>query len=158
MNSESLNNLAAYLGDDLGQSQDALADLFAMSELVDNIQRKIRQLGDASGIPAQQFFVLERLGMHGGQAPLAALLAELQMPKQTGTYVIDQLEKAQLVERVRDPRDRRRLVVALTEAGAKHLKEHLGPFYQQMVHATEAMNPTDRSAVIAGLATFLLEL
>jgi MarR family transcriptional regulator, 2-MHQ and catechol-resistance regulon repressor len=70
----------------------------------------------AAGLTVSQFGVLEAL-LHGG--PLCQRAIAQKILKSTGniTMVIDNLEKRQLVQRERDPEDRRFITVSLTDQG-----------------------------------------
>lgn len=70
----------------------------------------------AAGLTVSQFGVLEAL-LHGG--PLCQRAIAQKLLKSTGniTMVIDNLEKRQLVQRERDPEDRRFITVTLTDQG-----------------------------------------
>lgn len=50
--------------------------------------------------------------------PLSVLARTLHQQPQSTTEIADRLERAQLLERSRDPRDRRLVLVGLTPAGA----------------------------------------
>ena len=78
----------------------------------------------------------------------------LNIPKQTATYIVDALEKQDLVKRRRDERDRRRLAVALTAKGRRRMKSKLGPFYSAMLRAFSTLDNKDRVAIVRGLKQF----
>lgn len=132
----------------------AIADLFDIADLVDDIQRRIAVLAEEAGMPSLHFFLLEHLALHGGAAPLSELLLALNVPKQSATYIVDQLEKQGLVERRMDERDRRRFEVALTQKGKRRVKSGLGPFYSSMLAAFDTVSHRDRTAILRGLGQF----
>ena len=132
----------------------AIADLFDISDLVADIQRRIGHLAEEAGMPSLHFFLLEHLALHGGAAPLSELLLALNVPKQSATYIVDQLEKQGLVERRRDEQDRRRFEVALTRKGKRRTKLGLGPFYRSMFGAFGTISNRDRAAILKGLGRF----
>jgi len=134
---------------------DAIADLFVSAHLIEQIERRIRDLAGQSGIPPHHFFVLERLALHGGSAPLAELLKELGLPKQSATYILDRLEKNGMIERQKDTHDRRRLNMVLTEAGDSFVRKHFKPFYDAMLEAISGVPQKERKAMTNGLRTLL---
>ena len=137
---------------------EAIADLFDLADLIDDIQQRIRDLAEETGMPALHFFLLEHLALTGGQAPLGELLRALNVPKQSATYIIDKLQDSGLVERRPDERDRRRLTVALTRKGRALMKTGFGPFYTALVSAMQGVPKRDRAVVIRSLGRFLAAL
>ena len=88
-----------------------------------NIAHLIRQvLGnrtrDVAGLTSEQAVVLCRIDLHGGEANISTLAASLNRMPHTVTSMVNGLEKRGLVARKREPnRDRRRVLVKLTEGG-----------------------------------------
>lgn len=83
-------------------------------------------VAEAAGLNRSQWRCLDLLGTRGsltaGQLATAARLT-------TGavTAVVDQLERAGLVRRIRDTKDRRKVIIELTEAVAKGAEPVYGP-------------------------------
>jgi MarR family transcriptional regulator, lower aerobic nicotinate degradation pathway regulator len=76
---------------------------------------------DAEGLRRQHFTVLSALAERGA-ASQAALGRRLLIDRSDMHALLSQLERDRLVARVRDPNDRRRMLVELTPAGARALK------------------------------------
>lgn len=74
------------------------------------------------GIRPHEFGVLSYLARYGPM-PQGALGAGMRIDPSNLVGLIDRLEDEGLVVRGRDPRDRRRHLMALTEAGAERLHE-----------------------------------
>jgi DNA-binding MarR family transcriptional regulator len=75
----------------------------------------------AEGLRRQHFTVLSALAERGA-ASQAALGRRLLIDRSDMHALLGELERDGLVARVRDPSDRRRMVVELTPAGARTLK------------------------------------
>ena len=75
------------------------------------------ELFDAAPLPRTETEVLLALFAADGASESSRLAAELHVTRQTMTGLVDHLEKAGYVVRGPNPDDRRRKVVALTEAG-----------------------------------------
>ena len=73
------------------------------------------------GLRAQQFAVLHRLA-ESGPLPQAELASALRVHASNLVRLLDELEAAGLVDRERDPADRRRQLVVLTANGSKLLR------------------------------------
>jgi MarR family transcriptional regulator, lower aerobic nicotinate degradation pathway regulator len=90
-------------------------------EATARVRRAMRPLG----IGAQQFLVLEQLGRLG-QASQAELAEALAIdPSNLATLAADLCDR-QLVERTRDPADRRRYVLRLSRPGEQLLRRTEG--------------------------------
>lgn len=131
-----------------------ITDLFEIADLVDDIERRIRELAESTGMPALHLFVLEHLALNEGAASLGELITALNLPKQSATDVIDRLEDGGLVERRADKRDRRRFEVILTPTGQRRAKSDLGPFYGALLDAMQTVSKRDRVVLRRGLAAF----
>lgn len=82
----------------------------------------MREALDAAGcgdIPANGLYVIGGLAMERKEVPLAALIRDLRISKQSAGQLVDALVARGYLERNVDPGDRRRLVVTLTRRGHK---------------------------------------
>ncbi len=70
------------------------------------------------GLTTPQFGAIECLG-HLGPMTIGNLCKKMLVSAGNMTVVIDNLEKERLVERIREPGDRRRIIVQLTTKGEK---------------------------------------
>ena len=98
------------------------------------------------GLTVSQFGVLEAL-LHLGPLPQGVLARKILRSAANLTTVLDNLARRGLVERNRDPSDRRVVIVRLTDAG----RERIGPYFprhvRRVVHAFSALSPEDRDAL-----------
>jgi DNA-binding MarR family transcriptional regulator len=82
----------------------------------------MREALDAAGcgdIPANGLYVIGGLAMDRKEVPLAVLIRDLRISKQSAGQLVDTLVARGYLEREVDPEDRRRLVVTLTRRGRK---------------------------------------
>lgn len=68
-------------------------------------------------IPKNGLYVIGGLSLGAGAVPLAALIRDLRISKQAAGQLVDTLVSRGYLARTVDERDRRRLVVTLTERG-----------------------------------------
>ena len=68
-------------------------------------------------IPKNGLYVIGGLALGAGDIPLAVLIRDLGISKQAAGQLVDALVSRGYLERTVDERDRRRLVVTLTERG-----------------------------------------
>ena len=93
------------------------------------------------------FFILHIIDEKGPQS-LTMLAGILQASKPTLTSLIDNLERENLVERIRDNADRRVYSIALTRAGKKKLVE-LSSIYDEVVsYMAENIAQNEMSALL----------
>ena len=80
----------------------------------------MREALEAAGhddIPKNGLYVIGGLALGAGDAPLSVLIRDLRISKQAAGQLVDALVERGYLERMQDPEDRRRQVVALTARG-----------------------------------------
>lgn len=103
----------------------------------------------AAGVTLSQFGCLEALYHLGPLCPREISRKLLRSPGNI-TTLLDNLERARLVRRVRDKKDRRFVTVHLTEAG-RSLIADLFPLHAQSVAALFASLSASETVALAGL-------
>jgi DNA-binding MarR family transcriptional regulator len=83
--------------------------------------RELRKETEGAGVTSRQVTLLWLIRNHPGMS-LRELAAEERISAPALSGHVDRLEKAGLIERVRDEEDRRRVGLALTEEGSRLLK------------------------------------
>jgi DNA-binding MarR family transcriptional regulator len=106
----------------------------------------IRRLRAEHRFPLSQGTVLGRLDREGSQSVSDLAAAERVRPQSMAQTVGD-LEQAGFVERRPDPRDGRRALVNLTEAGRAELTADRRRREGWLVRAIEELPPDDRATV-----------
>jgi len=81
-----------------------------------------------------------------------AELRDVSLPN--ATAIVNRMEESGLVERIRDVRDRRVVVVRLTEAGRNVVAELDFVRRRQLVQVMDAMAPADRMHFAEGIRAF----
>lgn len=114
-------------------------------EAVQSLRRIVKALHDYStsveqqiGLTGPQLWALWELSRAGSMS-LKALSAKMHLDPSTVTGVVDRLQRQDLLARTPDPKDRRRVILSLTEAGARRLKGAPHPAQGQLLHALHAM-------------------
>lgn len=90
---------------------------------------------------------LEHLQLAGELTP-TQLGARLVLSSGATTALIDRLEQSGFVERVRNPHDRRSLLVRTTQAGAERAVQHLAPLAADLQVVIAELQPEERAAVV----------
>jgi len=101
------------------------------------------------GLTESQFSALETLG-HKGPLTLGELCKKQLVSGGNMTVVIDNLEREQLVERVRSSTDRRVILVHLTKKG-KALFESIFPAHADLVAELASVLKPEEQRDLAGL-------
>lgn len=96
----------------------------------------------AFGITPSQLAVLEALS-HLGPMRQCDLAAKVLISASNLTTVIDNLERDGLVERQRDPADRRVSITALTPAGASRVAAFFPPHVARLTEAMSALSAAE---------------
>ncbi len=103
-----------------------------------------RMLEEGYEISVLQFGVLRMLSMDGDHS-LSELSKKFMLDPSTLVPTVDSLERKKIVTRLRDPDDRRRVVIGLTDIGREIVSHfdvfhHNDPVYLSMVAMGEAQS------------------
>jgi DNA-binding MarR family transcriptional regulator len=113
-------------------------------------------LREKHNISASQLSCLLALGNQGSISQ-SKLAKEVSLSPSMITGIVDQLEKKNLVERVRDPSDRRVILLKMTESGAKKLQQAPLSFQKKLADSLIHYDPEKKKRIDEGL-THLLTL
>lgn len=118
--------------------------LVSLRRIMRAVDLHSRQLVRLTGLTAPQLLALRTLAANG-ELTAGAIARAVQLSQATITAVLDRLEEAGLVVRVRSERDRRQVLVRLTDAGRKAcraapmlLQEHFVARYQELSQTQQA--------------------
>lgn len=90
--------------------------LIALRRIIRAVDLRSKRLVKETGLTAPQLVVLRALNQHGSLKP-STLAREVSLSQPTITAILDRLERAELVQRVRNPDDRRAVLAQLTDKG-----------------------------------------
>lgn len=87
-----------------------------------------------------------------GPLTIGEIAEHLERAQSVVSEIVDGLEKKGLLERMRDPKDKRRTLVWLTDAGIEALDRDREVLSRELLErAFRAMSPGDRRALIRGM-------
>lgn len=109
------------------------------------------QVKAADALSPPQLWFLKRLHDSGAPQPISFFADGLFSNLSNASQMIDRLEAEGLVGRVRNPHDRRSVLVELTETGAQRMR-HAAACHQEL--ACELLAPLTDDERRAALATF----
>jgi DNA-binding MarR family transcriptional regulator len=93
----------------------------ALRGVLGQVHRRLRQVDNAGVLTPSQSAVLARLH-RDGPATQAQLAAAEHVRQQSVAATLDALDELGYLERTRDPRDGRRMVISLSELGSKTVR------------------------------------
>ena len=115
------------------------------------LRRMVALAGDlstSSGLHPSDLAALRALDAAAGTGVAVNTLgAQLGLSSGATTALVDRLERHGLVQRTRDPQDRRRVLVTLTPQAHAFGAEHLVPLARRIGAATTALSDLELAAV-----------
>ena len=128
----------------------AFAELFPMVYL-----RLHRRDGKRAQLAGASRAVLHHLA-GAGPLTIGELAEHLERAQSVASEIVDHLERDGLLERIRDPRDRRRTLVWLTDDGQTRLAEDRDVLSRELVAAAMTqMTDAERAALLTGMRALL---
>lgn len=125
----------------------ALKLFVVLSKTAKHVHEHARRDIRKSGLTLTEFGVLDLL-YHKGPFPIQKIREHILVSSGSTTYVIDKLEKKELLSRHPCPQDRRVIYAKLTSEG-KNLFEHLFPAHREVIaHAVETLNTEEKEQMI----------
>jgi MarR family transcriptional regulator, 2-MHQ and catechol-resistance regulon repressor len=121
----------------------ALDTFIKFMRAADSVSARVHQHLEAVNLTISQFGVLEAL-LHLGSMCQKDLAKKILKSGGNLTLVIDNLEKRQLVKRERDSRDRRIILVHLTEAGEKLIREVFPNHVTVIINELKILSPQEQ--------------
>jgi DNA-binding MarR family transcriptional regulator len=116
------------------------------------------------------YVLAERLGLPYNDVRALSILAEsptpvgpvelghrLGMRSASATELVDRLEGTGHVQRVRHPRDRRRVILEITDVGWHAVMAELGPLLARFDRVADDLGPEGNAAVVAYLRAIAAE-
>jgi DNA-binding MarR family transcriptional regulator len=114
------------------------------------LSRELRKETEQLGVTGRQVTLLWLIRNHPGMS-LRELAAEERISAPALSGHVDRLEKADLIERVRDGADRRRVGLTLTEEGAKLLRRVRARRTSWLADRLKDLDPSELEAIEAAL-------
>lgn len=120
------------------------------------LERELSKLAQTYGITSGQFQVLAALRRRYPQTASPSDLSRIAiLTTGTMTVLLDRLEDKGLVRRLRDPNDRRRIEVELTDAGKTLIDRGLQERVERLNELTSLINREDCSGATRALRQLL---
>jgi DNA-binding MarR family transcriptional regulator len=124
--------------------------LIAIRRIVRAAEFAARDLSKVAGLTPSQMVVLQLIG-RDGELTAGALAEAARLSQATVTALLDRLEDKELILRRRSPQDRRRVVVALTEAGRRTLITTPDVLQNRFASRFDGLESWEQAAMVAAL-------
>lgn len=118
-------------------------------------RRRFAQTLNALGLTMPQFLALMVIQAHGGVVPIGSLAEETEQCSATMTGIVDRLTGMGLVERKRDPNDRRSVRVILTAEGEALLERARAQRMENTRRVMAHFTPEERANILRYLERYL---
>jgi DNA-binding MarR family transcriptional regulator len=127
-------------------------DAAAFAELFPAIYLRFhRRDGKESALPAASHAVMHHLSLTG-PLTVGEMAQHLERAQSVVSEIVDHLEEKKLLERMRDPRDKRRTLVWLTDDGLARLSREREVLERELLEASmKHMTAAERTALINGM-------
>lgn len=122
-----------------------------LSRICRQLVLRAEQVKASDTLSPPQLWFLKRLHDSGAPQPISFFADGVFSNLSNASQMIDRLEAEGLVRRVRNPHDRRSVLVELTEMGAQRMR-HADERHQEL--ARELLAPLSDDERLAALATF----
>jgi DNA-binding MarR family transcriptional regulator len=109
-----------------------------------------RDVSERTGLTPSQIVVLQIIA-HEGPSGAGAVADAARLSPATVTAMLDRLEERSLVRRVRDPDDRRRVTIELTDAGRSAVAEAPDVLQNRFVARFDRLADWEQAMMIATL-------
>ena len=136
-----------------------LADVEDMEQIALRLscasRRQLARELNAYHLTVPQYLTLIAVNRHGESCTMSELAEAAHQVSATMTGIIDRLVERELVERRRDPSDRRALRVSLTLQGTQLLTTIAQQKRAQLLHILETFSPHDRREMVRLMQRYL---
>lgn len=124
----------------------------AIRSIVRRISQHSRYLAREAGLSLPQLLSLKAVAeLEAEEVTLRTLSDHVHLSPATVSRIVDRLEADGLVSRVRSGKDRRRVVLALTEAGRHRYETLPTPLQEEFLERLAALPLAERAAIQAAL-------
>lgn len=131
---------------------DLRSALDAFRRIIQALRHASRETERRVGLSAAQLFALQQLANHSG-ASVNDLAASTFTHQSSVSVVVQRLVSQKLVAKVASHDDRRRVRLALTDAGRAVLRRSPEPVQERLIAGIAALPADQREALVAALAS-----
>lgn len=124
--------------------------LVSIRQIIRAIDSHSKKLNREAGLTTPQLIILRAIS-ELGEVTISELSANTNMSKATASTILDRLEKHQLIERVRNRCDKRKVHALLTAEGNQVLVQTPTPLQQSFVDRFQQLEEWEQSLILSSL-------
>lgn len=125
--------------------------LFALRRICREIDLHSRRVAREHDLTTPQLLCMRQLSRHGSMMP-SELADRVALSQATVTGILDRLSSRGFVKRRRDPSDKRRVILTVTESGARALDAAPRPLHDRLAQRLAEMPSHERDHIAATLS------
>ena len=123
--------------------------IIALRRVIRAIDLHSRTLVESHGLTGPQALILKAL--QHGEMSAGELATKVSLSQGTVTDILNRLEHRQLIQRLRDENDRRRVLVAATEQGQALLKQSPPLLQERFIQRFNELHEWEQTQLLASL-------
>jgi len=124
--------------------------LVSLRQIIRAADLHSRHLVKTTGLTSAQLLLMRTLREHGAMT-INKLSNNIQLSQATVTTILDRLESRSLVSRERSTQDKRKVYVALTEAGTKSIANAPLPLQEHFVEQFRNLKDWEQTLILSSL-------
>jgi DNA-binding MarR family transcriptional regulator len=124
--------------------------LLALRQIIRAMDIRSRELERMVGLTVPQLVVLKQVS-EDGESPIGRIAKQVSLSQATVTTIVDRLALRGLIRRERDDSDRRRVMIALTDAGAEILERSPAILQEQFLERFAGLESWEQTQMLATL-------
>jgi DNA-binding MarR family transcriptional regulator len=124
--------------------------LIALRRIIRATDLHSRQLNKSAGLTTPQLMVLQTL-QNNEEMTIGAVAQRVSLSQATVTTIIDRLENRELVQRVRDQQDRRKVHLHLTDSARALLIKAPTPLQDNFVRQFQNLQDWEQGMIVSAL-------
>lgn len=126
--------------------------LRSIRQIIHNVSSHSRTLSKESGLTVPQLLCLRAIEVAGpGALNVAGLAETVHISRPTVSGIIDRLVRAGLIERVRDPDDRRKVRLSLTDVGEARVQDTPMPLQDRFLRRLARLGEDEQERLLSAL-------
>jgi DNA-binding MarR family transcriptional regulator len=123
--------------------------IIALRRVIRAVDLHSRTLVESHGLTGPQALILKAL--HGGSLSAGELASRISLSQGTVTDILNRLEQRDLIRRIRDTKDRRRVLVETTVAGKTLLKQSPPLLQERFAQRFNNLHDWEQTQLLASL-------